>query len=77
MQRRIKELADLDGKTIKLISKINDSFDRAILIHRYCNRKSWFYISQILHSSEATIFRHREKALLEMYDIIKESEVEE
>ncbi len=78
LKKRIKEQAELNRKTFKLISRINDSFDRAILINRYCNRKSWFSISKLLHSSEATIFRHREKALLEIYDIIKEEkEVEE
>lgn len=74
LQKRLAELRSMDIRALNVISKVQNSNERVVLIDRYINRRSWVKIQRTLHVSERTVHRIHSSALNNLYKYIPAGE---
>ena len=60
----------LEEKTIETIDRLRDPNKRILLHLRYVHRRSWKYIADKMHLTEAYIYEFHRKALNSLYSVI-------
>lgn len=71
LEKSIRQLAKKTADTRAVIDELGDPLHRAIAIDRYITRLPWALILKVEHISRATMFRHHDKMLIEIAEILK------
>lgn len=70
IDRRINEINREDSDTLKVIDKLPDATERAILIARHINYLPWARVTESLPWARASVFRYYRKALDRVYTLL-------
>ena len=70
IDKRLAVLNREDRDTLKVIEQLSNADERAVLTAKYINYLPWSAIQNATHWGRATLFRIRDKALDEVYEVL-------